>query len=53
MLDDHVVEYGKNNDEIGLQSLILIFYKYKKGVVREGLIEYPYLLMLMKLCYGY
>ena len=50
MLDDHVDEEEKNYDEIGLRFFFLD--KYKKGVVREGLIEYPYLLMLMKIWSG-
>ena len=53
MVDDHVLEERNNHDEIGLRGLILIFFdKDNEEFVREGLIEYPYLLMLMNLWSG-
>ena len=50
VLDDPVVEVGKNRDEIGLREFDFNFFdKYEEGVVRKGLIYYPYLLMLMNI----
>ena len=47
---DHVVEEVNDYDELGLQGFGLNFVgKYEEGVGREGLSEYPYILMLMKL----
>ena len=51
VLDDHVVEDGRENDELRLRSFGFIFFvKDEEGVVIEILSEYPYLLLLMKLC---
>ena len=52
VVDDHVAEEGNNHDEIGLRGFYIDFFgKNKKGVIIEGFIEYPYLLILMKLWY--
>ena len=46
VVDDHVLDERNNHDEIGLWGLILIvFDKDNEEFVREGLIEYPCLLM--------
>ena len=51
MVNDHVVEEGNYYDEILLQGFGFNFlHKDEKGMVREGFIEYPYLLKLMNLC---
>ena len=53
VLDNHVGEEGKEYDGIGLRWFgFNVFDKDKEGVVSEGLSEYPYLLMLMKLWPG-
>ena len=50
MVDDHVIEEGNNRDEIGLQGFDFnCFGEDKEGVGREGLSEYPYLLILMEI----
>ena len=55
MVDDHVAEEENNHDEIGLWGVNLIncFDEDEKRVGREGLREYPYLSILMKLWTGY
>ena len=53
MVDDHVVEEPTDHEEIGLQGFDFnVFDKDEEGVVREGSSEFPYLLMLIKLCPG-
>ena len=53
VVDNHVVEEVNDHDEIGLQGFgFKLFGKDKEGVGREGLSEYPYLLMLIKLWLG-
>ena len=53
VVDDHVLDEGNNCDEIGLWRFDFGFFvKDKKGVVRERFIEYPYLLIPMKLWSG-
>ena len=50
---NHVVEERTDHEEIGLQGFDLnLFDKDKKGVGREGSIEFPYLLMVIKLWPG-
>ena len=50
VLDEHVVEEGKDHDEIGLWRFDFnLFDEDEEGVVRDGSSEYTYLLMLMKL----
>ena len=50
MFDDHSVEYTTDNEEIGLRGFDFnVFDKDEEGVVREGSIEFPYLLMLIKI----
>ena len=50
VVDNHVVDEGNNHDEIGLQGVDFgSFGKNKEGVIIEGLIEYPYLLILMNI----
>ena len=54
MIDDHVVEEETYHDEIGLRGFDFnLFDKDRKGVGREGSSEFPYLLMLIKLCPRY
>ena len=53
VVDDHIVEEPTDHDEIGLPGFDFnLFDKDEKGVGREGLSEYPYLLMSMKIWYG-
>ena len=53
MVDDHVIEEGNNRDEIGIQGFYFNFFdEDKEGVGREGLSEYPYLLILMEIWHG-
>ena len=53
MVDDNVVEEGKEHDEIVLQGFnLFIFGKYEEGVGREVLSEYNYLLMLINIWPG-
>ena len=48
--DNRVFEEGKEHDEIGIQGFDFnLFDEYEEVVVREVLIEYPYLLTLIKL----
>ena len=50
VVDDHVVEEPTDHDEIGLRGFDFnLFDKDEKGVGREGSINFPYLLMLIKL----
>ena len=50
VVDDHVVEESKDNDEIGLRGFdINLFGEDKGGDGREELSEYHYLLISMKL----
>ena len=50
---DHGVEEGNDSDEIGLRRFDFnLFEKDEEGVGREGLSEYPYLLILMDLWPG-
>ena len=50
MVDNHAVEEPTDHDEIGLPEFdFYLFGKDEEGVGEEGLSEYPYLLMLMKL----
>ena len=54
VVDNRVVEEGKDHDGIGLRGVgFNLFDKYEEGIVRELLSEYTYLLILMKLRYGY
>ena len=54
MVDNHVVEYPTDHDEIGLQGFDLnVFDKDEKGLVREGSSEFPYLLMVIMIWPGY
>ena len=53
VLDNHVFEEGKEHDEIVLWGFGFIFFgEDKEGVVGEVFIEYPYVLMIMKLWHG-
>ena len=53
MVDDNVVEEATDHDEIGLLGFDFNFFNDKeKRVGREGSSEFPYLLMLIKLCPG-
>ena len=53
VVENHVSEKLKDNDEIGLWGVDFnLFEKDDEGVVRKLFIEYPYLLMLMKLWPG-
>ena len=53
MVEDHVVEESKGNDEILLWGVdFSLFDEDEGGLVRERLSEYPYLLMLMNPCPG-
>ena len=50
MVDNHVVDEGNKQGEIGLWGIDFIFFDKARVVVeREGLVEYTYLLMLMKI----
>ena len=50
MVEDHLVEDTTDHDEIGLQRFDFDFFEEdEKGVGREGSIEFPYLLILIKL----
>ena len=54
MIEDHVVEDNTDHDEIRLWGFDFNFFdRDKKGEVREGSTEFPYLLILMKLWTGY
>ena len=54
VVDSYVIEEETDHDEIGLRGFNFNFFdKYEKGVGREGSIEFPYLLMLIKLWIGY
>ena len=54
MVDDHVVEEGNDHDEIGLRGFgFNLFDKDKEWFGIEGLIDYPYLLMLTNIWPGY
>ena len=47
----HVVEEPPDHEKIGLRVFYFnAFYQYEEGVVREGSSEFPYLLILIKLC---
>ena len=44
VVDDHVVEKGKEHDEIGLRGFYFnFFYEDEEGIVRGILSEYTYL----------
>ena len=52
-LEYHVLEEVNDHEEIGLQGFDFnLFGEDKEGFGREGLSEYPYLLMLMKIWTG-
>ena len=54
VVDNHVDDDGKEHDEIGLRGFNFnFFHEDDEGVVGEGFIEYPYLLMLMKIWPGH
>ena len=54
VVDDHVVEEEKYRAKIGIRGFDFNFFdEDEERTVGEGLSEYPYLLMLMKLRYGY
>ena len=54
MADGHIVEEGKEDYEIGQRGFgFNLSDAYKERVVREGLSEYTYLLIFMKLWLGY
>ena len=51
MVDDHVVEEPTDHEDIGLRGFYFnLFDKDEEGVVRERSSEFPYLLMLIKIC---
>ena len=53
LVDDTVVEEGKDNYEIGPRGFgFNLFGKDEEGVVREGLSEYKYLLILINIWPG-
>ena len=53
MVDYHVVEEPSDHEEIRLQGFDFnVLDKDEGGVVREGSIEFPYLIMLIKLWPG-
>ena len=46
VVDDHVVEYPSDHEEIGLRGFDFNFLdKDEEGVIIEGPIEFPYLIM--------
>ena len=50
MVDDNFVEKVKEHDEVGLWGFDSNFFDTdKEGAGREGLSDYPYLLISMKL----
>ena len=50
MVDNNVLEEGKDHDEIGLWGFDFnLFDGDKEGDVREGLSKYTYLLMLINI----
>ena len=54
VVDDHISEEENNHDEIGLRGLYFnLLDEGEKRVGREGLSDYPHLIMLMKICPGY
>ena len=54
VVNDNVVEEPTGHEEIGLRGVDFnVFGEDEEGVVREGSIEFPYLLMAIKLCPGY
>ena len=51
VVDDHVVEYLTDHEEMGLRGCDFnVFNHYEEGVVRDGSSEFPCLLMLMNIC---
>ena len=52
MVDDHVVEVSKKNNEIGLQIFNFLFYEYQWGERIQVLSYYTYLLRLIEICPG-
>ena len=53
MVENHVIEEKTDHDEMGLQGFDLNFFdKDEKGVGREVSIEFPYLLMFIKIWPG-
>ena len=52
VVDDHVVEVSKKNNEIGLQIFNFLFYKYQWGERIQVLSYYTYLLRLIEICPG-
>ena len=53
VVNDHVVEEGVENEEIGLQGFDFnLFDEEREGCVGDDVKELPYLLMLMKLWPG-
>ena len=52
-VDDHAVEEPSDHEEIGLRGFDFNFFdEDEEGVVREGSIDFPYLIMLSKLWPG-
>ena len=52
VVDDHVVEVSKKNNEIGLQIFNFLFYEYQWGERIQVLSYYTYLLRLIEICPG-
>ena len=53
VVNDHVIEEPTDHEEIGLRGFDLdVFNEDEEGVVREGSSEFPYILMLIKICPG-
>ena len=53
VVEYHVTEEGQDHDEIGLQGFDFGFFtKTGRGVVIEGLRQYPYLMMVMNIWTG-
>ena len=53
VVDDNVVEDPTDHEEIGLQEFDFnVFNGDEEGVVREGSMEFPYLLILINICPG-
>ena len=53
MVTNNVVEDPSGHEEVGLRGFDLnVLDKDEEGVVREGFSEFPYLLMLIRICSG-
>ena len=53
-VENHAIEEGNEHGEIGIQGFYFGYFEEdREVVVREGLSEYPYLLILINICPEY